>query len=459
MSFTEREIANLPEEQDCDDRPFHRHVLEDLRDRGSNGNPANDSGGAKLLVDGTLPPLELFCAVPAVTQTDEKPEDKKTEEARDKSETPGAFVESTRLAEASKKFFEYKPDSDRFIKTVAAFVERGRNLGQHDQTAQLAAIEELAKLMDCDKTKTRPLNQRERELLAINIAENLADPTTIKQGKNHSCNVASLEVRTACLYPERYARLVSEVALTGSYRLKDGQDIKLVSDNLKPLSGEDRGHASRIFQLTAANIGWQSESCYHTRNKHKDPIEVEVRKGNIRYVLDRRTAERGDTGERLMDYSSGEPKEIESPGGSIVNDPHMHTKLSMRQRIADEIAGKSEPSSISRRSEEPGAVHVKDADELHHLLRRLAVSLGRDEKLAFPLNIAIDTSKEPFKKDYKESGSHGKHSVTIMSYDPASRLVSIVDTNGEAFHRMRPKSGETERRVPIQQLFEAMLER
>lgn len=455
MPFFEREISNLSETPDSDDMPFHRQCLQDSCDEGSNGLSVNGPRGAESLVDGVLPPLQLFCGESTVTQTSEKPQDTKAKEASDTSETPGALVESTGLADASKKFFEYKVDSDRFLKTVATFVERGRNLGQHDKPAQLAAMGELAKLID--PRKTSPLGHRERELLAINLAENLADPTTIKQGANHSCNLASLEVRTASLYPERYARLVTEVALTGSYRLKNGQQLNLVSDNLNRRN-EGRGHASRIFQLTAANIGWQCESRYKT-HINRDYHEASPGIGNIRYVLDRPKAWSGDTGERLMDYSGDKPKEIESPSADIVNDPHLHAKPSMRMRIADEIAGKSEPSSISRRSAEPGSVHVRDPEALHQLLRRLAVRMGRDGNLALPLNIAINTSKEPFNKEYKDGGPHGKHSVTIVSYDPANKLVSIVDTNGEAYHRMRPKAGEADRRVPIQQLFDAMLEK
>lgn len=385
----------------------------------------------------------VYAGVSAEQQTEKK--------SPEKNETPMSLVLNSRLGRVTKNLFSSGSEREEFLRYAANFVERSRMLGQHQEKAQLETLEELATLLDPASDKAAILGRRARERLALDVVKNLANPFEIRQGKNGSCNVASLEVRVASIYPQVYARLAKEVALTGSYRLKDGQQIKLRRNNLDEDLREERGHASRLFQLTAANIGCQTESTYNSRSAG-ELVVVNAGKGNIRYELLLGALKPGDTGERLIDYSGSEPKEITDIFGRTVDFPKI--SADQRKRIANELStGVAELASLSK-SPQPDSLQVRDADELHKVLYRLNLNLY--DTLRMPLNIVIDTSKPPFDSDYRKGGAHGQHSVTIVAYDPLNKRVSIVDTNGKAFNRLRPSGGQPDRRVPVSQLFEAL---
>ena len=90
------------------------------------------------------------------------------------------------------------------------------------------------------------LADKDRADLVKTTLYNLSNPLHIDQSYN-LCNVTTAEVYTAARYPENYARLIKEVALTGGFTTTSGRQITLPSGSI------DRG--AEQVQYTTENVG------------------------------------------------------------------------------------------------------------------------------------------------------------------------------------------------------------
>src|SRR5262249_53565715 len=112
----------------------------------------------------------------------------------------------------------------------------------------------------------KPIEQAEKNKLALEVMRHVAHPQDISQGSYNTCNVTTVETRTYTRQPSEAAKLVADVALTGQYTAHDGT-VVAVSPKAHGQSKLDlptpdgtRDHASEIFQVTAVNIHYAQEN-------------------------------------------------------------------------------------------------------------------------------------------------------------------------------------------------------
>jgi len=200
--------------------------------------------------------------------------------------------------------------------------------------------------MEAGDNPKLPLNQRDRIVLAEQVMHQSADPTDVSQGGYNTCNVSTIESATYAKNPSEAARLVTEVATTGTYTSngKPRVTVEVPAGSLakhgeskeqhEPGSNH-RSHASQIFAVTAINIHYAKE------NARTDPP------GQIKYEQREPGPDSGpnpDNGERLYNYAEKDPKtgrppkeiteKIKDENGKLVDAPVRAPKLS-REEIAD----------------------------------------------------------------------------------------------------------------------------
>lgn len=150
-------------------------------------------------------------------------------------------------------------------------------------------------------SNTNTENLENLNLLCWHLLQELAVPSQINQGNHNTCALTALQSYLSIKHPSLLCKVVLD-AWSGKFVLADGRMIKLENSNLVPdresrffRPGEHyRSYAGQIFQLAAANAYWQSQT--------KDPRDIKVPTGSIRYVQDytHMNNKRNDTGERLL---------------------------------------------------------------------------------------------------------------------------------------------------------------
>jgi len=316
-------------------------------------------------------------------------------------------------------------DLRRMTEDLNSFERRAQTSGISDlQVAE--TYSSIRRLLAADASATLPQNERIK--IAQQIARNAAKPTSIDQGKHGTCNVAVVEARVYSRNPEAAAKMVADVATTGSFRTADGFSItptrrSLVPDeesgNSPPSDGE-RGAASHIFQVTAANIKWQRTVL--------TPDGKVSSWGNIIYeqIPSKRSRWSGDTGERVMDYGFSPPRET--------TDYKRGPSLSVSDLIGinNQITGKSEKDFVIENKVHGGngTTHVTSPQELETAL----VAAGKD----MPIFIRVHTGNDPFLTDTAGNWSRQRgvwHVVSITDYDPKTQRVSIDNQWGSRSDR------------------------
>ncbi len=137
--------------------------------------------------------------------------------------------------------------------------------------------------------------------LAREVLAQGAKPTDIAQGTNNTCNVTTVENLIYTKEPGTAAKLVADVAITGSYTAKDGTRITFDKEQIKPdaearnttRKDGDRSYATQLFNQTAVNLEHQKAN------------------PNVRYEI------QPPGGERLMDYSKKPPEQLRDCNGKI----------------------------------------------------------------------------------------------------------------------------------------------
>jgi hypothetical protein len=252
-----------------------------------------------------------------------------------------------------------------------------------------------SKLLE-NKAGKSPLSESERAQLAAGILHNASLRHEIDQGHHNTCNVTTLEERLNLSNPAEAARIVSEVGLTGQYKSKDKQIIKLDEKSLHadgeaqlsfgdPRCDGKRDYASQVFDMATINDYWQ----------HQQPP--------LRYSQVP-TDGQSDSGERLT-YANG--KEVAAPDGRPMRQPGLSAEamgqigkslgMDGHYIITNEKAGGSTGE---------GTKSVQSYDDF-----KKALSNGE-----FSSIVKVNTNDQLFGGDGNPGGPGGWHVVSVSDY-------------------------------------------
>ncbi len=253
---------------------------------------------------------------------------------------------------------------------------------QLSEARRLQTVREIQNLLS--PTEGSPtLSQMDRARLAVNVIDNITAPAVTVQQIGETCTVASLEIRIATLDPDRYANMIRQVATTGSYRCNDGTTIRFPPNSLTRIDGENGNHASRIFQVTAANIVWQNATAL--------PDGTPVARGSLRY-------EHSADGECVRNYSrQGRVGEIvRDTNGREIDHPFLHSE--QQHQINMSITGRNEIIQITAAwgdlQAQTGCFAYRSEEDLRRFLTDVANGTRRN--IRFPLLISVDADVPPF---------------------------------------------------------------
>lgn len=186
--------------------------------------------------------------------------------------------EKARLEQVIDSRFPEAGRCDRFRKLATEFETEARKRGLPD--SEIAELYVHLKRMMADDAGS-PLSLKQRADLAEQTLNHAAYPTSIDQGGNSTCNVATLEHMLYAHNPAKMAQLISDVSLTGKYVTADGvtvdlhnvrngfhpdaesrRSIALQRDGSQPMIKQDgpRDHASQIAETALVNAHYAKHS-------------------------------------------------------------------------------------------------------------------------------------------------------------------------------------------------------
>jgi hypothetical protein len=361
-------------------------------------------------------------------------------------------------------------------------------IGERVKSGELTPKQELATLKQAERLlsekSTTSLTHEQRERLAEQVLSNAGRPTDIDQSKYNTCNVTSAEVVAYSRAPERAAKLVADVALHGEYKVAyknpaNPDEKQLASVKVDPSPHGDslqyptpdgmRSHASEIFQVTAVNLAYNASDgdSYRYRQIEPDPQKP--------WDSGERFEEKDDKGV----YHPLVPGVLEPPNPANLEEvaraksvaaaadwdnygrnfqPNLHP--AQMALAAEMITGKSSPEYLgggqvpySGTNEAQWTRLTRQVDSADHLKSILA---DAQDKGKWPLMIAVDASKEPFRSD--SGASFGTdpvwHNITVhglASRDGQEPRVLISNQWGKADDRLSWDKG-----IPLSQFYKAV---
>lgn len=346
---------------------------------------------------------------------------------------------------------KFKADMARFEDRMNKIEDDYRKTGLTNDQAHARAQKEVAGTYEqmsrlLEAPDRSPITKHQRAILAEQIINQAATPTSIDQGKHLTCNVTVVETRTYTKQPQEAAKLVVDVATTGQYTGKDGTLVKVDYESLKPhtealkhlTDDGKRSFASQIFQVTAVNLHY-AKNLPHIKYVQHEPENTD------------------DTGERQIDNSSGSPVERKPSDFEQIWEDESPTKF-RRPDLADSeivdignrITGDTDRSwyVIYGKDGDGKVARASSKEELASKIRR-AYDTGN-----LPLVIGVNTGNQPFRADGGSSGpSGGWHVVTITGYenDVPGGAVKIDNQWGTGDDHQTPK-----RVIAIDDLFHTM---
>jgi hypothetical protein len=278
-----------------------------------------------------------------------------------------------------------------------------------------------------------PLNQHDRNDVALQILLHAADPNTVDQGRHLTCNVNTVESRLFTKNPAAAASLIEQVATTSQYHPTNNPSdtIKIDRESLKrPGDGEeshflpsdgDRSYASRIFQVTAVNAFYHSNMLSVKNEKGQTmtylPGAVEYRQGKPDP-----NATPPTSGETLYDVTTNPPQPIKD-GTEVIHQPNL---------LDDDIF--QIYNTISDRPESNFMVFNKDfiAGEGKSVTQisseaELKQSIEQAQKNGkLPIILGVNSGQEPFYSDSHAGaagGAGGSHVVNITGIDKDGKAI------------------------------------
>ncbi len=279
----------------------------------------------------------------------------------------------------------------------------------------LNIIEELIKH---DKSALG-LSKIQRASLALDTLSNIASPTGSIQQVGSTCKFAAYEVRVATLNPELYASLIMQVALSGQFKCTDGSIIIYPPNSVSNVeTAKYANWASRIFQITACNIGWQTSTMR--------PDKLAAEKGCLRFEIAGKV-------EGLKDYSLDKNfgLNVYSRSGRVKTP---YTSREQEKLINKLLTGREEITVINEQYKDlndPGAFTYDDFAQLQKFLQYTAE--GRLPNVRFPLMISVDGDRliNGTNAPTIFRNREGTHLATLMSYDPKTQKVELNNTWGD----------------------------
>lgn len=286
------------------------------------------------------------------------------------------------------------PDQKREVQANFAAIENRKPPLSAEQVKSI--YDSTAKLLRNEGDQS-PLSSNERNQLAASILHNASLRTGLDQGFHNTCNVTTLERRLNITNPAEAARIVSEVGLTGQFRSKDGQVIKLDAaslheDNESRLQFGDRAadgkrnYASQLFDMAQVNNYWQHQ---------KPPL----------FYSQVPPTGQSDTGERLT-YANG--TEVKGPDGKPMRQPALSTDA--MAEIGNDLGftGKFIISNadVAGRGPSDGTAKVRNYQEFTD-----ALTNGQP-----PAIIMVNSNDRLFGGNGDKGGSGGWHVVNVSDY-------------------------------------------
>jgi hypothetical protein len=352
---------------------------------------------------------------------------------------PNLATDRTAFEAQARTSITKNRDIKRLLDDMTTFETRAKSAGITD--AQVDEVYKHATRLLAEPQGT--MSQSDRNKIALQIIRNSAKPNNIDQGHHGTCNVSVVEGRIYTRNPEAAAKLIADVATTGSFTTADGAKITPTARSLQAddeaggtwASDGERGLAGQVFQVTAANIKWQRQVV--------TPDFRLSKLGQIVYeqIPNKRSRFSGDTGERVMDYNVTPPRETTkySQGPSL--------SVSDLTDISNQITGKTEKDFVFENKVHAGrdTITVSSPQELETAI------LDAQKNGKLPAFIRVHTGNDPFLTDQGGWFSRQRgvwHVVSVTNYDQKSKKVSIDNQWG----------GSSDRAVDLEKLYKATME-
>jgi LysM repeat protein len=347
--------------------------------------------------------------------------DRPGEQPRELYDTNQVHTERQHLNELAESRITNPQELSQFRAHMAEFEERAHR--QNLPPEEVAkTYHEMSRLLE--SRGDQPVSQRDRVVLTEQVMDQAAHPTSIDQGQHNTCNVTTVESRLYTRNPSEAARLVTDVATTGSFTTRDGQTTVAVPPGSigkdteaqgNPPAYGDRSYASQLFQVTALNLHYQTSPYTWTDTNN---VQHNVPAGGMRYEQIQNPTP-PDTGERLYDTTTNPPTLV-SQQPDITDDGIV--------RVNNRLTGDTGNGAMIDHSEyvygdRRGVDTVNNEQELNDKIR--AAAEAHPPRL--PLIIGVHTGNEPFLHDSgggTAGGSGGGHVVTVTGYEagPPARV-------------------------------------
>lgn len=392
------------------------------------------------------------------------------------------YTEKANLKAIADHAFTDSAQRNRFLSYADVFESRALRDGlTHEEIA--AVYQQIDRLLEGGPNAF--LSAAERAKLAEQLMFNSAFPNTIDQGRNLTCNVTTIEERVFSKHPEDAAKMVTDVALTGKYRMPDGSVIDVgraqgadfipdVDENggvmafafernsnsqFPPdvkIDGK-RNWVDEIFQNTAVNINYAHAEVYYkvveVPNKADEYILTQLQPGEVVQYVKTKTNLKYPTGEKLVVYSSQ---------GNVIADNVVAREPGVDTDRLQDIYNAIVPSHgsdgsiqlgtdsgfiiVSDRTQygfnKPGnVIGVQSKDHFKNLLKQM------EENKKFPAVMWVDTNKDlPLFNKTAPSDKHGSHVIVIER---------IYEVGGQTFVDFSNQWGSISNKysVPIDRLY------
>lgn len=336
-----------------------------------------------------------------------------------------AVVENAK-AVLVKAFADNYPAKEGGLNNILEDLDAFSRASEHSPEVRVETINTIAKIILAPVTT--PLSKEERLDIAADLIQNVAFPTVHINQLGSTGTIACLEVRIASRHPEKYADFVQDFVNKGHYRLLDGHNIlfpaKCWTHERAPSKAN---HASRIFQLGAINLVWQTATelpSHMALNTQSGPNSASIERGTVRFVMD------GEKGS-LRHFSKAHADGVvikKGADGTSVETPALNPE--QLDRVNTLICGTQEIIGFQRAGSVPsklkGWIEYQDRAELKRLLEDVAAFKISDARFPLMLNAEVNLSTQ------KRVVSHDNY-CSLIHYDPATSKVDIDRTSG--FHR------------------------
>jgi hypothetical protein len=204
-----------------------------------------------------------------------------------------------------------------FKEHLSQFEARAKKDGVSDEQ-----IKETYKSLDLLLTSdnNRPTNASDRDALAEQMADQLANPEQVRQGGYNTCGAATTEVLTYRHHPEAAVGMVTSIARLGSFDTTDDLTIKVDATpagesvdhghTVVYPKFDDRSYASQLFQVGAMDLSMVKGDVTADQKDAKDLRYVEDEFGGGAVYTDAKGINHRDsnygvtTGEMTSVYTS-----------------------------------------------------------------------------------------------------------------------------------------------------------